>query len=311
MGSDASPKVLWQGVLAAREALSSHFELNVFASPEFCSSTLPPQGVLLTPASQVIFMHNDPMYALRRRHDSSLVRALKEHAKWDSYAVVTCANTGALVLGGRMFFPPFDDYFKPALLVNLPTQHGAVTLLDVGGNVDCTPENILQFANLGWAYCKKVREIENPTVALLNIGRETQKGPELHRQAFELLKNSDQSLFTFIGNIESRDLFNTQVDVVVCDGFSGNILLKTAEGVSLFILEKLEHSLKQVITPGLRQDLKKTFNYLEHPGGFLCGVHGHLIKCHGNGAPEPFAKSILYAAHLAENHAYFAISNQL
>lgn len=308
MGSDASPALLWEGVLCAKKLLPSDVELNVFASPDFCCSVIPSPNIFLTSAAEVIRMDQEPMYAIRRQHDSSLVKALKEHAAGVSQAVVTCGNTGALMLGSRLFFPSFSRSI-PALLVNIPTVKGIVTLLDVGGNLYPNENHLCHFAEMGALYCKAIRGIF-PKLALLNIGKETMKGSTVYRRAYDLMKSSDQKNYLFLGNMEARDIFHEDVDVVVCDGFSGNLVLKTAEGISLFMLERIQNIIKD-ITSEQSKEFTKIFNYLEYPGGFVCGVKGHLVKCHGNGAPEAFAKSILYAYELARQNVSAAIARQI
>lgn len=302
-GSDASPEILWDGVVSARKKLPDNVELWVFASPIFCSSLTPPALIKLVPCAEVISMSDDPLYAVRSKKQSTMVQALQCHQKQDVQAVVSCGNTGALYAGSYLFLSTGQEGFRPALLATIPTSYGQVVLLDVGGNIECTDEQLFQFALLGASYCKVVRGVAEPKVALLNIGRETKKGSAVHRQAYERLSQHHSEDFQFVGNIEGRDLFHSPTDVVVCDGFSGNILLKTAEGLGLFLIEHLSKNLEGQISADKLNELQKLFDYIEHPGGYICGVQGNVVKCHGSATPTALMNSILYAAKLAEMNA--------
>lgn len=298
-GSDASPYSLWEGVRLAAETLPSDAELAVFAHPVLCQSIEAPSNVKFIPCSSVIGMEDNPLHAVRRKKDATLVKAMQMHASGEVEAVVSCGNTGALYVASYLFLPRFSSLERPALMAIIPSTKKQVVLLDVGGNVECHEGHLAQFAELGAAYCKAVSNIEKPEVALLNVGQETSKGSALHRSAFQLLSELSDQKYTFKGNIEGRDVFHADIDVVVCDGFSGNILLKTAEGLALFILEKLKAEFSSAASVKKLASISDLFNYVEHPGGFLCGVNGHVIKCHGAATPKSIAKGIHYAYDLA------------
>lgn len=199
----------------------------------------------------------------------------------------------------------------------IPTKLEPVAVLDVGANVNVKAENLLQFAQMGIAY-QKTRGIKHPTVGLLNIGEEKQKGtPEL-RKAYEILEtlNRDAPFDApiFIGNIEGRNVFHGNIDVLITDGFTGNVFLKTAEGIAGFILDQLEKVKLAEIFPQLKNminPLRHRLHYAEYPGAILCGVEGIVIKCHGESTPEAFINSIKGASHLVRHFFLEKIKSEL
>lgn len=302
-GSDASPETLWKGVVSASEMLPDNAKLLVYASEKFCSLQNTSEKIHLVPCSEVILMADDPLYAVRSKKNATMIQALHDHQEGKIDAVVSCGNTGALYAASYFLLSDPKLTYRPALLANIPTSFGQVTLLDVGGTLDCNDEQLLQFAHLGAAYCKAVRKIPLPKVGLLNIGREEGKGRLVHQNAYEKMGEAAGQNYAFFGNIEGRDLFHSDIDVVVCDGFSGNVLLKTAEGLGLFLIEHLDQSIKHQISPDKMSELQRLFDYIEHPGGYICGIKGNVVKCHGAATPPALANSILYAVKLAESDA--------
>ncbi|MFA6916177.1 MAG: hypothetical protein WC222_07255 [Parachlamydiales bacterium] len=302
-GGDASPETLWKGVVAACEILPHNVELLVFASQSFCSSQSTVPHIQLVPCKDVITMSDEPLYAIRSKKDATMTRALRLHQEGGLEAIVSCGNTGALFAGSYLFLSDPRVSLRPALLANIPTSFGQVTLLDVGGTIECSEEQLFQFAILGAAYCKAVKGTPKPKIGLLNIGREESKGAALHRNVYERLSLASSEDYDFIGNIEGRDLFHSDIDAVVCDGFSGNVLLKTAEGLGLFLIDHISQNLQDQISPGKLNELQRLFDYIEHPGGYICGIRGNVVKCHGAATSTALANSILYAAKLAQSHA--------
>jgi len=221
-------------------------------------------------------MTDDPLSILRKKRDSSLFIGLEslKHEKVD--ALITCGNTGALIAGAHHLLDTIDSIKRPALIALLPTKKDPVAVLDVGANVTCDSNMLVQFALMGRAY-QQARGIVNPIVGMLNIGEEESKGRKELREAYTLLEKAKETT-SFAGNIEGREAFDGSVDVLVTDGFTGNIFLKTAEGVSSFILSQFE----AVLPPDTAfEQLERVANYAEYPGALLCGLNQLVIKCHG------------------------------
>ena len=252
-------------------------------------------------------MEEDPLTAVRHKKDSSLSVGIDMMESYDLDAFITAGNTGALLAKSKLTLPMLPNIDRPALMTLIPTKLEPVAVLDVGANVHTKAENLLQFAKMGIAY-QKTRGIAHPTVGLLNIGEEKQKGtPEL-RKAYEILQtlNADAPLDApvFIGNIEGRDVFHGDIDVLITDGFTGNVFLKTAEGIASFVLDQMQNLgpieslpiLKSLITA-----LRARLHYAEHPGAILCGVEGIIMKCHGASTPQAFINSIKGSSRLVKN----------
>ena len=250
------------------------------------------------PMAETIAMSDHPLGAIRRKRNSSLVVGMRMLKKRQLDAFISCGNTGALIASAALSLHKLPGVKRPALLATLPTMRGSVAVLDVGGNVSCKSLHLLQFAFLGTAYQAAVSAIALPRVGLLNIGSESKKGTEEVRQAYELLKSDPraQSVMQFVGNVEGRDIFKGVVDVLVTDGFTGNVLLKTAEGVASFIFEKLGEVVQGSAFTDAFGEMKTHFNYNEYPGAIVCGVEGIVIKIHGGAAPKTMYNSILAAA---------------
>lgn len=326
MGSDNSPLLLFQAVVQASAHLDKNFTLVVIATKtvvdqlnSLASNT--PQNSLQAAitfrvVADTIAMAEDPIGAIRRKKEASLVVGMRLLKKRQLEAFVSCGNTGALIASAALSLPMLPGVFRPALLASLPTEKGYAAVLDVGGNVSSKARYLVQFAHLGAAYQRAVQGIEVPTVGLLNVGAESKKGTTEVRQAYELLRNHCQDLVArgvaprmhFIGNIEGRDLFKGAVDVIVTDGFTGNVLLKSVEGASSFIFSSLQEAYKGSST---FQELQKLFNYAEYPGAIVCGVEGVVIKAHGNASVKALFSSIVGAANCVQKNVITLLKEQL
>jgi glycerol-3-phosphate acyltransferase PlsX len=245
------------------------------------------------PAEEVIELDENPLVSLRRKKNASTcigLRLLKE-GKIDAF--VSAGNTGALVLAAKMILSNLPGILRPALITLMPTKKNPVAVLDVGGNVQVKAANLLQFALIGAAY-QQARGILNPLVGLLNIGSEPLKGTSELRLAYQALKKQSGP-FNFVGNIEGKSVFDGEVDVLVTDGFSGNIFLKTAEGIANLMLDQLQPSQEQ---------MKKfqSLHYTEYPGALLAGVKGIVIKCHSYSTPKAFIKAVTGAMELVNEN---------
>ncbi len=291
MGSDNAPHDLLKALVST--PLPSSAQLLIIGTPELEPLSRP---FLFAPALEVIEMDEPPLAALRRKKRSSIaigMRLLKEK-KIDAF--VSSGNTGALVSSAKMTLSTFPKISRPALLTLMPTKKHPVAVLDVGGNIAVKASNLVQFAHLGTAY-QKTRGIPHPTVGLLNIGSEALKGTSELRLAYQELQNTPS--IRFAGNIEGKSVFDGDVDVLITDGFTGNIFLKTAEGIASLILDRI-----QTHIPGAEgfKDLKKHLHYAEYPGALLIGVKGIVIKCHGYSTPAAFASGVHGAIDLASEN---------
>lgn len=293
MGSDNAPAALLSAAASLSSALPSGIELLAIGTPD-CEKDAKSQGLHFLTASEAIGMAESPLLALRRKKEASLcvgLRLLKER-KLDAF--VSAGNTGALASASKMILGTFESISRPALLALMPTKKRPVAILDVGANLQAKTSQLVQFAQLGAAY-QKARGIEAPRIGILNIGSEASKGTEEIRLAYkELAKHP-----FFAGNIEGKSVFDGDVDVLVTDGFTGNVFLKTAEGIASLVLDRLQAhiALKELRTH--LEDLQRHLHYAEHPGALLCGVKGIVVKCHGYSTPEAFANGIRGAIEFA------------
>ena len=248
--------------------------------------------LLIQNATEVISNHEHPTEALRNKKDSSMVVGFKMLKENEGDAFISAGSTGALMAGGLLKVGRIKGIDRPALCPLLPTIDGVgFMLLDVGANTNCKPINLIQFAQMGSIYMSKTLGIENPSVGLLNIGEEEEKGNELTKEVYQLLKN--QKDINFYGNIEGREMFSGAVRVVVTDGFTGNVALKTIEGIGLTIgkmlKEELTSSLPRKIGAGILTAsgaigaFKKRIDYSEYGGALLLGIDKPMLKCHGSG----------------------------
>lgn len=314
MGSDRSPIALFQAVELTVKAFPS-LSLAVFVTQAaldeiiavYSYDYLKRHGTIefhITP--DVIEMHDDPLLAIRHKKHSSIVLGIKLLKRRYLDALVTCGNTGAFIAASTLSLPLLPGVKRPALLATLPTAKGSVAIIDVGGSVSCKAHHLIQFAILGASYQCASKGIEKPRVGLLNIGAESGKGTAELRKAYQLLREMNENgEIVFAGNIEGREVFQGAVDVLVTDGFTGNVLLKSSEGVSLFLLQKLEKTLRQLLPeqhPSLMPILKQQFDYEEYSGAIVCGVDGVAIKSHGQSSPKTLFRSIEEAIRLLENN---------
>lgn len=332
MGGDSPPQILFPAVLESARQLTAEVSLLVFATKAFvddfsslvASAYIPQKSahIEFQVVADTIGMSENPLDAVRRKKGSSMLMAMRMLKDKKLDALVSCGNTGALIAGAVLSLPLLAGVSRPALLVPLPTKKGPVAVLDVGGNVACKAQQLVQFGFLGAAYQRAVQSIEVPTVGLLNIGVESKKGTAELRQAFETLQMQCQDLVArglaprmhFVGNVEARDVFKGSIDVLVTDGFAGNILLKTAEGVAAFIFDVLQPSVQtcgSVEFQAAFSDVEKQFNYAEYPGALVCGVDGVVVKVHGNATADALRISILGAAECVQKRVITLLKQTL
>lgn len=327
MGSDSSPKVLFEGVVKAAERLDSSSTLLVIAtrsvlndihhsdanSPRLQSGA----RIEFHPVSDSIAMADDPLKAVSRKKGSSLVVGIRLLKKKQIDALVSAGNTGALIASATLQLPRLPGIKRPALLISVPTITGSVAVLDVGGNVQCKAPHLVQFAHMGAAYQSCSAGIALPNVGLLNIGVEPIKGTSSQREAYQALSEYSQNQgakMRFIGNVEGRELFQGKIDVLVTDGFTGNVLLKTSEGVSSFIFDYIKESLDDNVPASFLEalkNLKKHFSYAEYPGAFICGIEGIVVKCHGASSAPAMLNGIIGAANLVQSKVIDRLKDSL
>lgn len=308
MGGDNAPYEIVKGVYEALEAFG---DLNIILYGD--ENKLEP---LVTKHDRLTVVHTDeviegtdePVRAIRRKKNSSMVKMAESVKNGEADACVSAGNTGALMAAGLFVVGRIDQVDRPALAPTLPTIDGkGFVMLDLGANSDAKPEHLQQFAVMGSVYAEKVRGIQNPRVGLLNIGTEDKKGNELTKAAFLLLKETPVN---FIGNVESRDLLNGVADVVVTDGFTGNMVLKTIEGTAgaMFTLlkEAFNTSAKTKISALLVKDqlksIKNKLDYSEYGGAGLFGLKAPVIKAHGSSNGRAIFHAIRQARTMAENN---------
>ncbi len=251
-------------------------------------------------------MDDNPLIAVRQKRRSSLSTAMEMLRTQEIDALISACNTGALIVSANLFLPKLRGIDRAALLTLLPTLHSSIAILDVGANPTVKAAQLLDYAAMGIAY-QKTRNIPSPQVGLLNIGNEEEKGTPEIRLAYQLLRQHQP---LFIGNIEPRDLFSNHrvVDVVVTDGFTGNVLLKTAEGVATLLLEELE---KDHTIQGDLALLRKKLHYAEYPGALVVGVEGIVMKCHGEGHAAAFRESYKAVVELLEKNFLAHLKSEL
>jgi phosphate acyltransferase len=288
MGGDHAPKEI---VLGVKRALSEFNDIEVILygdENQIKQYITPGDRLTIVHTDEVIEATDEPVRAVKRKKDASMVLMAQAVNNGEADACISAGNTGALMTAGLFIVGRIDGIERPALAPTLPTLDGkGFLMLDLGANVDAKPEHLLQYAIMGSIYAEKVRGINNPRVGLLNIGTEDKKGNELTKKTFQLLKDAP---IHFIGNVESRDLLEGPADVVVTDGFTGNMVLKTIEGTALSVFSMLKKtftaSTKNKLAAGLvKNDLKQMKNmldYTEYGGAGLFGLKAPVIKAHGS-----------------------------
>ncbi len=309
MGGDFAPDEIVAGACrAAREMAAT---LMLVGSPDAIESCMGEHGpqadnIRIVAATDVIGMGESPRAALRGRDDSSVARAVALVADGTAQAVVSAGNSGAFMALSAMRLGTVPGVKRPAIAVTLPSPAGKRVLLDAGANADCKPEHLRDFGLMGAVYAQYALNIDNPRVGVLNIGAERGKGNELTKATYELLEATD---LNFVGNVEPGDIYGDGCDVVVCDGFVGNVVLKTSEGVAGVLLSEIRSVVKQslmlkLISPIWRTALRRImaeFDYSEYGGALLLGVNGVSVVGHGCSDAHAIRNAIRFAAHAVES----------
>lgn len=318
MGGDLAPRAPAEGaILAAAEFSDTEF-LLVGREGDIRSLGLSlPANVTIMHAPSVIDGDAEPVRSVRRQKDSSLVVCTSLVRDGQCDAMISAGNTGAFMVAGLLVVGRMEGMDRPALAAMLPTFSGqGVLLLDAGANMDCTEAHLAQFARMGEAYAQLTMGVQHPRVGLLNIGAEENKGNEVCKAAYPLLAKACRH---FVGNIEARDMLYDKCDVVVCDGFVGNVLVKFYEGVGMGLLGVLRGILtaspltKLAVLPlkkGLNR-FRSRFDYAEYGGGPFLGVRGVLVKAHGSSTPRAFVSVIRQAQRMHASGLVAALEREV
>ena len=306
MGGDHAPGEIVRGAVAARDALPED-EIILVGDQDAIRKELAAAGASLdrltiVHASQQVGMAEPPVEAVRHKPDSSMRRAMELMARREADAVISAGNTGAFVAAAHMVAKRLPGIRRPGISVVFPTFHGPVVVIDVGANVDSRPVHLLQYGLMASLYARKVFGVKKPRVGILSIGEESEKGNELAREAGELMARSS---LRFCGNAEGRDIFNGRFDVVVCDGFVGNVVLKCVEALAGSVFQTIMQEVKameaehQAKLLPILADLRRRHDAEEYGGAPLLGVDGVVIICHGNAKARGIANALRAAATYA------------
>lgn len=263
-------------------------------------------------ATETIEMEDTPTVAIKHKKDSSMVVGFRMLKEGEGDVFISAGNSGALLTGATLIVGRIKGIDRPALAGILPAYHSRLVLIDSGSNTNCKPINLLQFAQMSSIYIRNTFGVEHPAIGLLNIGTEETKGNELVRESYKLLKEKAEELdINFIGNVEGRDAFSGKVDAIVSDGFTGNVFLKTAEGLGKLVKVSLTESLKKNLLskicaipalPAINR-FKKTMDYKSYGGALFLGVKKPVVKAHGSSDETLFEYTIIQAEQFVENKA--------
>ena len=317
MGGDNAPQAPVMGALQAAKDFGAQITLvgrgeeilNVMRAQGI--DTLP-EGIEIAHADDVVDMHDDPAAVVRKRKNSSMIVGLKMLSDGLGDAFVSAGSTGALLTGATLIVKRVKGVRRAAMGPVMPNKAGGRTvILDCGANAECTPEFLLQFGLIGSLYAKKYLGVTKPRVGLLNIGTEDSKGTDLQKQAHALLTGaSEKGILNFVGNVEARDVPLGAVDVVVCDGFSGNVLLKTIEGTAAFMGSLMKHKIFKrnffskigylFCKPGV-DEVMKMLDYRQIGGTAFLGIKKPVIKAHGSSDAVAFRNAVRQAMDTAES----------
>ena len=315
MGGDNAPEATVLGAIDANKAFGH--QVTLVGRGEEILEVLKkhnienlPEGIVIHHADDVVDMHDDPASVIHKRKNSSMILGLRMLAEGEGDAFVSAGSTGALLTGATLIGKRVKGVRRAAMGPAFPNKAGGRTIIcDCGANAECTPEFLLQFALMGTLFAKKNWGLQNPKVGLLNIGTEDSKGTKLQKDALVLLKNAhEKGLINFVDNIEGRDVPLGTVDVCVCDGFSGNVLLKTIEGTAMFmgsVVSKMfkKNAISKLAAALVMKDIKafkKLLDYREIGGTQFLGIKKAVIKAHGSSDVLAFRNAINQAAKAAE-----------
>lgn len=312
MGGDNAPYEIVKGAV---EAVNESSHVKVFLTgqedkinSELAKYTYNKEQVEVVAASEIIDMAEPPVMAIRKKKDSSLVKALNLVKEGTCDAYVSAGSTGATLVGGQVIVGRIKGVERPPLAPLIPTAEGCALLVDCGANVDARPSHLVQFAKMGSVYMESVMGVSKPKVAIVNIGAEEEKGNALVKETFPLLKNCPD--IHFIGSIEARDIPAGKADVIVCEAFVGNVILKMYEGVGGILIKKVKEGMMTslrskigalLVKPALKQTLK-AFDLEQYGGAPMLGLKGLVVKTHGSSKSVEIKNSILQCITFTEQN---------
>jgi len=320
MGGDHAPSAIIEGAL---EAVNEYDGLDVVligdegaVLKELAGKKYPSSKIIVKHAPEVIGMHEPALAAIRRKKNSSIRKAIEMVKAGEADAVVSAGHSGVAMALSLLLLGKAKDVDRPAIAAIMPTLKKPFILIDAGANVDSSPTNLLQFALMGNAYAKHIFHRPAPAVGILSIGEESSKGNELTKESFKLLSSSG---LNFIGNLEGKDIFSGEADVVVCDGFIGNIVLKTSEGLAEVILQMLKREigslalgwLGYLFIKGAVRAFKKKTDYAEYGGAPLLGINGACIISHGRSSGKAIKNALKVAQEFSMKNLNALISEEI
>lgn len=315
MGTDHAPATEVAGAVAALKELGSDIEIVLVGDQATIEAEVAkhegvPEGRLhVHHAPDRVLPSDPPAAAVRRKPESSIVRGLQLHREGGADAFISAGSTGAVMASSLFILRPLPGVDRPSVATILPTSGAPTVMLDAGTNVDCKPRHLVQFAHLGRVYAKDVLGAEEPRIGLLNIGEEPEKGNELSVETHKLLAGDPD--LDFVGNVEGREIVKGVCDVLVTDGFTGNVVLKFYESVAQFIVGLLG---REIASAGIDLDPKRAFSvldYSEYGGAPLLGVNGVTIICHGGSSPKAIRNAVRVAAQASRHHMVEDMAEEL
>ncbi|MFW5999201.1 MAG: phosphate acyltransferase PlsX [Halanaerobiaceae bacterium] len=295
MGGDRAPAEIVSGAVRAANHLQEELKILLVGREEDIKECLdsgenyPADRVSIIEAEEIIGMNDSPSQVLKKKRNSSIVIGCQLVGEGDADAFISAGNTGAVMASGLFNTGRLEGIKRPSIATVFPARGGETLLLDAGANADCKPENLIQFAIMGQVYARQILGKENPSLGLLSIGEEKKKGNKLTTETHELLYQ-DPRIENFIGNVEGRDIFSNICDIIICDGFVGNITLKTVEGVASFVMDLFKNVLTRnlitkigalCIKSYLKEEMRK-IDYKQYGGAPLLGLKGNIIISHGS-----------------------------
>jgi glycerol-3-phosphate acyltransferase PlsX len=310
MGGDQAPQEPVAGAVIAARTFPDIDVLLVGDEDAIrtCAASLGqlPTNIQIRHASQVITMCDAPGSAVRQKRDSSIAVGMRLVRDGQAQAFISAGNSGAVMAGAMLILKPQPGVDRPALASSFPTKRGRTVVLDIGATADCKPVHLVQFARLGSALATAVLDVPSPRVGLISIGEEPTKGDELTKETHQLLLTTEG--INFVGNVEPKELVRGQVDVVVCDGFVGNLILKTGEGFGELLLGRIKEEITKgwlnriaawILRPAFTR-VKRLFDYAEYGGALLLGVNGVVVISHGRSSAQAIVSAIRLAARAAQ-----------
>ena len=309
MGGDNAPKAVVDGALDALKVTPENVQLILVGDKVAITAEFPgiiPTRIAIHHTTQVVGMHDSGSKVIKAKPDSSIVQGIRLVKDGKADGFISAGHTGAMMTAATLLLRRITNVKRPALAAYIPSETGGKVLCDVGANPDAKPHHLLQFAIMASHYLDHVEGGKNPRIGLVNIGEEPSKGSELYKEAHQLLKSE---LPNFVGNIEGRHLLDGDANVLVCDGFVGNTILKFGEGwLNIFsssikteIYKKLRYKIGGWLIKPIFSGIKKKYDYEEHGGTPLLGVNGIAIVCHGASGRKSFMNSVLVAQKSIEN----------